>query len=102
MKRLFIIFTMMLLTSAAFADTFARTTANSLNVRTAPNGDKLTGLIEGTVVGIMETEQNWARIMYLINNNPEDPQIGWVSSQYLQVIKTDSSSENTQVADSQL
>ena len=102
MKNFLMTLTMMLITSTAIADTFARTTASNLNVREAPSGNKITGLSQGTVVGIMETEEDWARVMYLINNNPEDPQIGWVSSQYLQVLKTDSSADNTQVANSQL
>lgn len=46
-----------------------------LNVRNAPNGARIGGLVNGTPVTVAETSGNWSRIVSPIN--------GWVSSNYL-------------------
>lgn len=46
-----------------------------LNVRNAPNGDRISGLINGTKVTVLETNGNWSHIISPVN--------GWVSSDYL-------------------
>lgn len=46
-----------------------------LNVRNAPNGARIGGLVNGTEVTVAETSGNWSRIV--------SPTQGWVSSDYL-------------------
>ena len=77
-----------IVTSAnAEIDTFARTTASNLNVRSEPNGKDIIGTLpHGSVVAILLTQDVWANIMYLENGNVSEPRKGWVSSQYLKVL----------------
>lgn len=48
---------------------------SGLNVRNAPEGNRIGGLSNGTSVSVTETRGNWSRIVSPIN--------GWVSSSYL-------------------
>ena len=105
-ELLVILSSLILISSVAIADvstddvdTFARTKVKKLNVRNAPEGDKITMLFKGCVVSVLETNGNWSRVMYLINNDPETPQYGWVSSQYIEKIQSSPVSQDTQVAD---
>lgn len=94
MKSIIFIFVLAIGTSTIFsstvnaeADTFARTTANNLNVRSIANGKSvITQLPRGTVVAILQTKGAWANIVYLENNNTNKPREGWVSSQHLRIL----------------
>lgn len=58
-----------------------------LNVRNAPNGRRIGGLVSGTSVTVTETSGTWSRIT--------SPVSGWVSSNYL-VSYTSNTSTHTQ------
>ena len=60
-----------------------------LNVRNAPNGNRISGLINGTKVTVLETNGNWSHIIGPVN--------GWVSSNYLYSINTVTTYANTYV-----
>lgn len=53
-----------------------------LNVRNAPNGTRIGGLVNGTRVTVAETSGTWSRITSPVN--------GWVSSLYLSSYSTTS------------
>lgn len=73
--------------ATAETDTFARTTASDLNVRSIPNGKAVTcRLPVGSVVAILQTQGIWANIVYLEDNDPNKPKEGWVSAKYLRVL----------------
>lgn len=40
-----------------------------------------------TVVGVMETQGNWTKIMFFPATEPSPAKHGWVSTGYLQAIK---------------
>lgn len=48
---------------------------SGLNVRNAPSGNKIAGLVNGTKVTVVETSGGWSKITTPVN--------GWVSSSYL-------------------
>lgn len=76
-------------TTAAQAETysFARTTANELNVRDMPNGkDVIKRLPLGSVVAILQSQGIWTNVLYLENEDPSKPKQGWVSNEYLRVL----------------
>ncbi len=58
-------------------DTYTRyvNAKSGLNVRNAPNGTRINGLVNRTRVTVAETNGNWSRITSPVN--------GWVSSNYL-------------------
>lgn len=60
-----------------------------LNVRNAPNGNRISGLINGTKVTVLETNGNWSHIISPVN--------GWVSSNYLYSTNTVTTYANTYV-----
>lgn len=64
--------------------TIAVTTADTLNVREAPNGDIVDQLPLATRVGVIGAKGTWAKVMYLTDNREEVDQ-GWVSVQYLRI-----------------
>lgn len=64
----------------------ALTTASTLNVRNAPAGIVIFTLPKGSTVGVIKSQEDWARIVYLPNNSKTKAKFGWVSAKYLQII----------------
>ncbi len=86
MKRILTIITALLLCQAVQAVPLAHTTASSLNVRVEPEGPVMVSLPRYTVVGVMETQGDWTKIMYFPDSDPAAKH-GWVSTNYLRAIK---------------
>ena len=86
MKRILVFITTLILSQAALAVPLAHTTASSLNVRAEPEGSVVVSLPRYTVVGVMETQGDWTKIMYFPGSAPAAKH-GWVSTDYLKAIQ---------------
>lgn len=69
----------------ANATTIAVTTADSLNVRSSPNGEVVHSLPAGSVVAIQQISGGWAHVFYLDQKRSSGSSTGWVSAQYLRI-----------------
>jgi len=61
------------------------TTAQNLNVRSAPGGDTIDTLPDGSVVGILDIKGEWVNVMYLKGASTVQTYKGWVHIAYLQM-----------------
>lgn len=61
------------------------TTAENLNVRSAPGGDTIDTLSDGSVVGVLDVKGEWVNIMYLKGASVDRTYEGWVHGAYLQI-----------------
>jgi len=76
---------LMLTTFCANATTIAVTTADSLNVRSSPNGEVIDSLPAGSVVALQRVSGGWAYVLYLDESKRPGSGVGWVSAQFLRV-----------------
>lgn len=63
--------------------TVAITTAESLNVRQTPGGEVVDRLPRGTRVAVLQTQRQWAQVLYTGSPDTSEMKRGWVSSRYL-------------------
>ncbi|BFM05200.1 hypothetical protein [Halioxenophilus aromaticivorans] len=87
MKRILATLVLLILAQATYALPLAQTTATALNVRIAPEGSVVVSLPRYTVVGVVETQGDWTKIMYFPGSDPAPAKHGWVSTYYLRAIK---------------
>ncbi|WP_432472088.1 SH3 domain-containing protein [Amphritea sp. HPY] len=75
-----------LLSQTVHALTLAKTTANSLNLRSSPGGEVVFSLPKGSHVGLVEVKGTWAMVIYMPNGSADDAKFGWVSTAYLELL----------------
>lgn len=68
---------------------YVATKSSNLNIRNAPNGDKVSSIPKGTKVNVKEVKSDWSKI--------SSPVIGWVSTQYLSASKVTTSTTTKKV-----
>lgn len=61
------------------------TTAQSLNVRSAPSGEVVDSLPMGTVAGVLDMQGEWLKIMYFEGGDTSRSREGWIHTQYLRL-----------------
>lgn len=97
MRRILLIALFLITAGAAQAIPLAQTTASSLNVRVEPEGYVVVSLPRHTVVGVVETQGDWTKIMYFPGSDPSPAKHGWVSTNYLQAIKPETTAPDNEV-----
>ncbi|MDL0433684.1 SH3 domain-containing protein [Marinobacter sp. TBZ242] len=71
--------------ATAVAMPIGMTTAQSLNVRSAPSGEVVASLPMGTVAGVLDMEGNWLKIMYFEGGGTNRSREGWIHSQHFRL-----------------
>lgn len=87
MKKLLLVLTFMLITSAASAEMIVKTTASSLNVRNHPSvstGVVIYSLPKGSIASVIEQREQWIKIIFLSHDIPRVAKQGWISSTYIE------------------
>ncbi|WP_445000234.1 SH3 domain-containing protein [Halomonas mongoliensis] len=69
----------------AMAMPIGMTTAQSLNVRSAPSGEVVGSLPMGTVAGVLDVRGDWLKIMYFERGDSSRPREGWVHGQHFRL-----------------
>ncbi|MBZ0330666.1 SH3 domain-containing protein [Halomonas sp. ANAO-440] len=69
----------------AVAMPIGMTTAQSLNVRSAPSGEVVASLPMGTVAGVLDMQGDWLKIMYFEGGDTSRSREGWIHSQHFRL-----------------
>ncbi|WP_163558802.1 SH3 domain-containing protein [Halomonas sp. NO4] len=69
----------------AMAMPIGMTTAQSLNVRSAPSGEVVDSLPMGSVAGVLNMQGDWLKVMYFEGGDTGRPREGWIHSQHFRV-----------------
>jgi len=86
MRGILLTIVSLLFSANLWATQLAQTVASSLNVRATPEGNVIVSLPQYTVVGVMETQGEWTRIMFFSDDVLAPAREGWVSSNYIKPI----------------
>lgn len=71
--------------ATALAMPIGMTTAQSLNVRSAPSGEVVGSLPMGTVAGVLDMRGDWLKIMYFERGDSSRPREGWIHGQHFRL-----------------
>ena len=69
----------------AVAMPIGMTTAQSLNVRSAPSGEVVDSLPMGTVAGVLDMQGDWLKVMYFEGGDTSRSREGWIHGQYFRL-----------------
>lgn len=69
----------------AVAMPIGMTTAQTLNIRSAPSGEVVGSLPMSTVAGVLDMQGDWLKIMYFEGGDTSRSREGWIHAQYFRL-----------------
>ncbi|MCE8037037.1 SH3 domain-containing protein [Halomonas sp. MCCC 1A11062] len=85
MRILFFVLLWLMPVVTAVAMPIGMTTAQSLNVRSAPSGEVVASLPMGTVAGVLDMQGDWLKVMYFEGGDTSRSREGWIHGQYFRL-----------------